>query len=84
MIFIHNLSPVMINIGSLSIRWYGLLFSTGVTLNYLLVRWIFKREKYPVSDAETGITYLFFGLLIGARLGEIFFLRTWILLQQSF
>lgn len=73
MLFIHNLSPVMIELGPFSIRWYGVLFAVGVMLNYLFVRWIFRREQYPLSDAETGITYLFFGLLIGARLGEILF-----------
>ena len=75
MIFINNLSPDIINIGTIGIRWYGLLFATGITLYYILLKWIFEREKYPVSDAESMVMYLFFGLIIGARLGEVFFYR---------
>ena len=73
MIFINDLSPEMVRLGSFAIRWYGLLFSSGIIVNYLLLRWIFKREKYPVIDLDSVITYLFFGLIIGARLGEVLF-----------
>lgn len=73
MIFIHDLSPELVNLGPLTIRWYGILFSTGIIINYLLVRWIFKREGYPLSDLDSLVTYLFFGLIIGARLGEVLF-----------
>lgn len=73
MILFHDISPELVNLGALSIRWYGLLFSAGIVLNYLLVRWIFKREKYPLHDLESVATYLFFGLVIGARLGEVLF-----------
>ena len=73
MIFINDLSPEMVRLGSFAIRWYGLLFSSGIIVNYLLLRLIFKREKYPVIDLDSVITYLFFGLIIGARLGEVLF-----------
>lgn len=73
MILVHDISPELVNLGSVSIRWYGLLFSTGIVLNYLLVRWVFKQERYPLSDLDSVATYLFFGLIIGARLGEVFF-----------
>jgi len=73
MIFVNDFSPEMVRVGSLAIRWYGLLFSSGIIVNYLLLRWIFKREKYPVIDLDSVITYLFFGLIIGARLGEVLF-----------
>lgn len=73
MVFINDFSPEMVNFGPISIRWYGLLFAVGIILNYLLVKWIFQREKYPVPDLESLLFYLFPGLVIGARLGEVLF-----------
>ncbi len=73
MIFINDLSPELVRLGPLGIRWYGLLFSSGIILNYILIRWIFRREKYSVNDLDSVTTYLFFGLIIGARLGEVLF-----------
>ncbi len=73
MIFTQNISPEIFSIGPGEIRWYGLLFVTGIVLNFLITRWIFKREKFNVSDLESLAIYLFLGLLIGARLGEVFF-----------
>jgi len=73
MIFLHDISPEIVQMGPISIRWYGLLFSTGIAINYLIARWVFKRERYPISDLDSIATYLFSGLIIGARLGEVLF-----------
>lgn len=73
MIFINDFSPDLVHWGPVVIRWYGVLFASGIMLNYLLVKWVFKREKYPVSDLDSLMIYLFFGVLIGARLGEVLF-----------
>lgn len=73
MIFIHNLSPDAITVGPLILSWYGLLLSSGIILSYLFLRWMFKREGYPVSDLENVLIYLYLGLIIGARIGEVIF-----------
>lgn len=73
MIFINDLSPALIQIGPITIRWYGVLLSSGIISYYFLLKWIFKREGYPLSDLDGIIIYLFWGLIIGARLGEVFF-----------
>lgn len=73
MIFINDLSPVIFQIGPITIRWYGVLLSSGIIAYYLLLKWIFTREGYPLSDLDGIIIYLFWGLIIGARLGEVFF-----------
>lgn len=73
MIFVNNLSPEIVNFGSYAIRWYGVLFATGLLLNFLVVRWAFKKAKYPVEHLETVAIYLIFGLIIGARLGHVLF-----------
>lgn len=73
MVYVHDLSPVLIELGPVDIRWYGVLFAGGILLNLFLIRWIFKQEGYPIAHLESLATYLFWGLLVGARLGEILF-----------
>lgn len=73
MIFTNNLSPILVDFGPIEVRWYGLLFATGIALNYMILRWLFKREKYSIEHLESLVIYLFLGLVIGARLGEVFF-----------
>lgn len=63
----------MLAVGPLEIRWYGLFFAIGILLNYLILKWIFKREKASELDLDSLVIYLFFGLVIGARLGHIIF-----------
>lgn len=73
MIFVHDLSPHALNLGPFTIPWYGLLLSSGIILSYLFLRWMFKREGHPLSDLESVLIYLYLGLVIGARLGEVIF-----------
>lgn len=73
MIFIHDLSPEVINFGPIVISWYGLLLGIGIILSYLLIGWIFKWEGYPVSHLESVLIYSVVGAVIGARLGEVIF-----------
>lgn len=71
--FTHNISPDILSVGPLSLRWYGLMFMLGVILNFLVTYMIFKREKYSIKHLETVAVFLFFGMVIGARLGHVFF-----------
>lgn len=73
MIFYHEISPILIELGPLAIRWYGLLFALGITANYFILKWIFEREKYSVERLDSLVVWLFVGLVLGARLGEVFF-----------
>lgn len=71
--FIHNISRVVLEVGPFDVRWYGLMFAGGVVLYYFLTRWLWKREKWPFKDFDSLILVLFIGLVVGARLGEVFF-----------
>jgi len=57
------------------VRWYGLFFALGIVLTYLVVRWVFNREKYSVEHLDSIAVWLFVGLVVGARLGHVFFYR---------
>jgi len=70
---INNFSPILFSTGPLEIRWYSLLFAFGIVIDYLLTRWLFKRRGWRVEDFDTAAIFLFLGMVIGARLGEVFF-----------
>ncbi|MBU1151954.1 prolipoprotein diacylglyceryl transferase [Patescibacteria group bacterium] len=73
MIFVNNFDPVLLEFGSLQVRWYGLCFVVGLSLGYLVIRWAFKKEGLKMEDLESVAFYLFVGLIVGARLGHVLF-----------
>ncbi len=73
MIFYQNILPILIKLGPLTIRWYGLFFAIGLLLAYLFLWHIFKSEKLNLNHLDTVVLYLFVGMFIGARLGHVFF-----------
>lgn len=68
-----NANPEIFNIGGFALRWYGLLFMMGFVLGYFIAQWMFKSENKPVALTDKLVVYMFFGTLIGARLGHCFF-----------
>ncbi len=71
--FTHNISPEFFTLGPVSVRWYGLCFVAGLILAYLVLRSLFKKRKWKIELLESVAVYLFFGMVIGARLGHILF-----------
>ncbi|MBT3864961.1 prolipoprotein diacylglyceryl transferase [Candidatus Peregrinibacteria bacterium] len=70
---IWDVSPVLLDFGPVEIRWYSLLFACGVMGYYFLTRWLWKRRGFADGDFDIVIGLLFVGMVVGARLGEIFF-----------
>jgi phosphatidylglycerol:prolipoprotein diacylglycerol transferase len=67
------IDPVIIEIGPLTIRWYGMMYLLGFVAGYFVIRSELKRRGGPVSvdQAEDMLFYIIVGLLVGARLGYI-------------
>ena len=70
---IHNISKVAFELGPVEVRYYSLMFACGVVAYYFLTRWLWQKRKWPLEDFDTLVVFLFVGLVIGARLGEVFF-----------
>ncbi len=68
-----NVSPEIIKLGPISLRWYGLLFASTFVLGYIILSKIFRDEKKPQSDLEQLSIYVILGTVIGARLGHCLF-----------
>jgi phosphatidylglycerol---prolipoprotein diacylglyceryl transferase len=68
-----NVDPEIINVFGISIRYYGLLFVSGLILCIYILRWIFKKEKIPSENLERLSIFGMIGILAGARLGHCLF-----------
>ena len=72
--YIHwNPDPELVNIFGISLRYYGILFVTGLILAIYMLGWMFKRENIPPENLEKLTTYGMIGILAGARLGHCLF-----------
>ena len=71
--WIQNIDPIIFKLGSLPIRWYGLMYILGFIAAYFILMYRQKRDllELPSSEAvQDMMFYGFCGLLIGGRLGE--------------
>jgi phosphatidylglycerol:prolipoprotein diacylglycerol transferase len=73
--WVHNLDPVLIQLGPVRIGWYGLMYILGFLASYLLVRYQIKNRDFGLSreEVEDLFVYLILGLIVGARLGYVLF-----------
>jgi phosphatidylglycerol:prolipoprotein diacylglycerol transferase len=72
--YIHwDPDPELINILGISIRYYGLLFVSGLILSVYILSWIFKRENIPSENLDKLSIFGMIGILVGARLGHCLF-----------
>lgn len=68
-----NPDPEIINIFGFSLRYYGLLFMSGILLSSYVLGWIYKRENIPSEHLDKLIIFVVIGILVGARLGHCLF-----------
>lgn len=65
--------PEIFAIGSLSIRYYGVLFALGFIIGYQIMYWMFKVEGRNLKDLELLTLVMVISTIVGARLGHCFF-----------
>lgn len=68
-----NPDPEILQIGSFSLRYYGLLWVIGIALAYFVVRQQYRDKNIAEEKFDPLLFYCFFGILIGARLGHCLF-----------
>lgn len=70
-----QIDPMAIRVGSFGVSWYALAYLTGFTLAYWALRRGTRRGWLPIKERDVGgvVLYLFYGLIIGARLAYIIF-----------
>jgi prolipoprotein diacylglyceryl transferase len=67
---VWNVDPVLLHIGPLQLRWYGLLFAAGILAAYQAGLRSFERAGGSREEASRLLSYVVAGTVIGARLGH--------------
>ena len=76
--YLDNFSPFLVKFGpSFGIRWYGFSYLLAFFCGFLLLRWLAQRRYCALPAAKVGdfIALASLGVVIGGRLGYVFFYR---------
>ena len=71
--FVWNLDPVLIELGPVAIRYYGVVFVCTLVTAYLFWRWQMRRGGYSREIIEGFIVWGTVATIVGARLGHCLF-----------
>jgi len=69
----HPRPEIFMITDTFGIRWYSLFYGAAFFLGYNILFWEFKSEKKDTEGADQLLMYMFFAVLIGARLGHVIF-----------
>ena len=70
---IWDQDPILFSLGSLSVRWYGLLYALGFFIGISIIGKTFKRDGAPESWLDKVFIYIVLAVIVGSRLGHVFF-----------
>ncbi len=75
MIYIHNINPIFLSIGSIHLYWYGLMYAISfILIDYMIKRDIKKKFfNFSVNFIDNFMIISLISLLIGGRLGYVIF-----------
>ena len=70
-----QIDPVIVQIGPLAIRWYGLMYLLGFVAAYYLIRHLCRWRRMPLTGADVSdlLFYCVLGVILGGRLGYVLF-----------
>ena len=77
--FTHNFDPVLLDFGIIAVRWYSLSYIFGILIGWWYGKKIITRlfgiekGKSKLNLFDDLITYLIVSLVVGGRLGYVFF-----------
>ena len=77
--YIHNLNPVIFDLGFLSLKWYSLAYIIGIVFGWWYGKKVIliinerSKDKIELNLFDDFITYVIISIIIGGRLGYVFF-----------
>ena len=71
--FEHTLNPVLLDLGAIQIRWYGIMYALTFVITYIYARRRVEKEDIRLTkeDIAAFMVIATISLLIGARLFEV-------------
>lgn len=84
MIWTHDLSPILFEIGPLAVRWYGLMYAAGFLLGYVWIRARIRAGALPLTEQQLDwlTTAVILGVILGGRLGYFVLYRPDLLISN--
>lgn len=77
-----NIDPEIFNLFGIPVRYYGLLFASGLVGCWYVIKYIFEKESIPQQFLDKLFLYGVMGIFIGARLGHCLFYEPSYFLQH--
>ena len=74
--------PILAHLGPMTIRYYSTCWMIGLLLGYLLMSKLYKQQGLSDEKFSPLFLYIFFGVLIGGRLGHCIFYQPEYFLTQ--
>ncbi|MET4105125.1 prolipoprotein diacylglyceryl transferase [Hymenobacter sp. UYP22] len=74
--------PIIAQLGPVTLRWYGLLFTLGFVVGAPVFRHIFRSEQVSPHWVDVLTMYVLVGTVVGARLGHVLFYEPDMLLHN--
>ncbi len=78
----YNFNPILLEIGPISIKWYGIAYLVGIVLGLFLLEKLdqYRETKFGILKLSKVALdqlsyYLIFGIILGGRLGFVAFYR---------
>ena len=71
--FINNFDPIAFQVFSVEIRWYSLAYIVGLLLGWIYCKKFLIIDKDKKNQFDDYISYVIIGIVIGGRLGYVFF-----------
>lgn len=72
--YIHwDIDPEITKIGFISIRYYSLLFVSGLIAGFYVLKSLYKKEKINLELLDSLFIYVGIGTILGARIGHCLF-----------
>lgn len=68
-----NADPVMVDFGFLKIHYYSICWILAFVMGWYVMKNIFSTDKVDIKLLDPLFLYSFLGVIIGARLGELFY-----------
>ena len=70
---VWDFDPVLFRLGSLDVRYYGVMWAAALILGGWIFSRFCRRESLPQSLADSAFMYIALGTILGARLGHCLF-----------
>lgn len=70
-----QIDPILLHIGPLAVRWYGMMYLLGFVAAFFIISRLAPRRQLPLNhDAVSDLLfYIVIGVILGGRLGYVLF-----------